>query len=108
MLLVPLLSLALPGALPPLFTPPAVPPQEIFSEEDYDANAKRLAARDAFPVLDAPEHASAAAGDQELDPEEPVIGVVFGGEAMAYPVSIMGLHELANDVVGGVPIAASW
>lgn len=40
-----------------------------------------------------------------LDPGEPVFGVVVNGEARAYPLRIMDPHELANDVVGGVPIS---
>jgi len=37
-----------------------------------------------------------------------VIGVRVGGAAKAYPVHVMGVHELVNDVCGDVPIAASW
>ena len=40
-----------------------------------------------------------------LDPGEPVFGVVVNGEARAYPLRIMDPHELANDVVGGVPVS---
>ncbi len=37
-----------------------------------------------------------------------VIGVVLGGEARAYPLRVMNWHEVANDVVGGVPIAVTY
>jgi hypothetical protein len=37
-----------------------------------------------------------------------VIGVARGGEARAYPVDLLSLHEVVNDVVGGDPIAVTW
>ena len=43
-----------------------------------------------------------------LDPGEPVFGVVAGGEARAYPLRIMDAHEMANDVLGGVPISLAY
>lgn len=81
---------------------------EIFSGEDFDRYARRAVPRDAFPVLDRPTLLSSEEATLELRPDEPVIGVYLGGEARAYPVSVMGNHELANDVCGGIPIAVSW
>jgi hypothetical protein len=37
-----------------------------------------------------------------------VIGIVLGGEARAYPLRVMNWHEVANDVVGGVPVAVTY
>jgi len=91
-----------------LLLTPLVAAQEIFSEADFDKNARQVVPRDAFPVLNNPEMTPAAkAGGKVLD-EEPVIGVVLNGEAKAYPISVMGSHELANDTCGGKPIAVSW
>jgi len=87
---------------------PAAAAHEIFSEADYDANARQVVDRDYFPVLDHPEMSSAAAAEEFLGDDEPVIGVVLNGDARAYPVPVMGKHELANDTVGGVPVAVSW
>ena len=39
-----------------------------------------------------------------LEESEPVLGVFVGGEARAYPLRILDWHEVANDVVGGVPV----
>jgi len=75
-------------------------------EADYDANHRRVVARDTFPVLDNPK--MTAATDATLGDEEPVIGVVINGEARAYSVAVMGRHELGNDMCGGTPIAVSW
>ena len=43
-------------------------------------------------------------GDRIFQPNEWVIGIALNGEAKAYPVDVMGIHELINDVVGGAPI----
>jgi len=54
---------------------------------------------------------SVAAGSQAaayLDPSEPVFGVVVNGEARAYPLQIMDVHQLANDVIGGVPVLLGY
>lgn len=37
-----------------------------------------------------------------------VIGVVFGGEARAYPLRLLRWHEAVNDVVGGQAIAVTY
>ena len=66
--------------------------------------------RDAFPVFDDPEMVSVAEGESMgvVFDRDPVIGVSLNGEAKAYPVTIMGVHELGNDTVGGVPITVEW
>lgn len=37
-----------------------------------------------------------------------VIGVAFAGEARAYPLRFLALHELISDTVGGVPVAVTY
>jgi hypothetical protein len=37
-----------------------------------------------------------------------VIEVSINGESVAYPLAIMGVHEIANDTVGDVPIAVTY
>ena len=43
-----------------------------------------------------------------LNPGDRVFGVSINGEHRAYPHRVMNLHEMANDVVGGVPIALAY
>ncbi len=43
-----------------------------------------------------------------LEPTEPVFGVTVNGESRAYPLRIMDPHEMANDVLGGVPITLAY
>ena len=77
-------------------------------EHDYYTNSFRAAPRDAFPVLFNPSMGKVEDGDQILQPNEWVIAIALKGEAKAYPVDVMGLHELINDVVGGTPITVCW
>lgn len=37
-----------------------------------------------------------------------VIGVAVPGAARAYPVRVLDWHEVANDTLGGVPLAVCW
>lgn len=43
-----------------------------------------------------------------LEPVEPVFGVSINGDHRAYPLRILDWHEMANDVVGGVPISLAY
>lgn len=43
-----------------------------------------------------------------LDAQEPVIALEIGGEARAYPLQILTWHEIANDTLGGKPIAVTF
>ena len=37
-----------------------------------------------------------------------VFGIEINGDARAYPLRIMGWHEMVNDVIGGVPVALAY
>lgn len=37
-----------------------------------------------------------------------VMAVTINGEAVAYPIRLMGYHHLVGDTVGGVPIVATY
>jgi len=43
-----------------------------------------------------------------LKPHEPVFGVSINGDHRAYPLRILDWHEMANDVVGGVPLSLAY
>ena len=77
-------------------------------EKEYFSSSFRAAPRDAFPVLFNPPMGTVEDGDRILQPNEWVIGIALKGEAKAYPVDVMGFHELINDVVGGTPITVCW
>jgi len=81
-------------------------PQEIARK--YARHSVRAVPRNAFPVLFDPPMSPAAAGDRYFRADEWVIGVAIGGESKAYPITVMGIHELINDTVGGRPITVCW
>lgn len=55
------------------------------------------------PLFDTPDQAGAL-----LHPSDLVIGIEHRGEARAYPLRLLSLHEVVNDVVGGLPVAVTW
>jgi len=73
---------------------------------DFARQSVRAAPRDGFPVLTDPPMAKA--GDAKWGDREPVIGVTHNGQACAFPVTTMGIHELVNLTIGREPLAVSW
>lgn len=62
---------------------------------------------DGIPALDNPGMVTPAQANY-LHPSEPVFGIELNGDARAYPLRIMDWHEMANDVVGGVPVSLAY
>ncbi len=62
---------------------------------------------DGIPALDHPAMLPASQAGY-LEPGEPVFGIASNGEARAYPLRILDWHEMANDVVGGVPLSLAY
>ena len=50
----------------------------------------------------------AASDVTDLAETEPVIGLIINGDARAYPLGVLTRHEIANDVVGGIPVAVTY
>ncbi|WP_415404744.1 DUF3179 domain-containing protein [Tateyamaria sp. SN3-11] len=63
--------------------------------------------KDGIPSLDNPDLLEAAAADYLRD-DDLVFGVSINGDARAYPLRIMGWHEMFNEVIGGVPLALAY
>jgi hypothetical protein len=63
--------------------------------------------RDAIPAIRKPKHLLAKKASW-LRSDDRVLGMIQGDEARAYPVKILVAHEIANDVLGGVPIGATY
>ena len=64
--------------------------------------------KDGIPAIDKPLFVPPAEAAEWLDPREPVISVVDGGDARAYPLQILIYHEIVNDTVGGKPMAVTF
>jgi hypothetical protein len=62
---------------------------------------------DGIPPLDNPTMVAPGEADYLVD-EDLVFGLEIDGDARAYPLRILGWHEMMNDVVGGVPVALAY
>jgi len=62
---------------------------------------------DGIPALDNP-HMLEADKATYMEPENAVFGLAINGEARAYPLRILDWHEMANDVIGGVPVSVAY
>lgn len=60
-----------------------------------------------IPALDHPPTVAGSEADYLRD-DERVFGAFVNGEARAYPLRIMSWHEMANDEIGGEPVALSY
>jgi hypothetical protein len=64
--------------------------------------------KDGIPSIDNPRFLSVEKATAEVNPREPVVAVALGGEARAYPLSILIWHEIVNDELGGQPITVTF
>ena len=62
---------------------------------------------DGIPALDNPKFVSAQEAEY-LYAEDEVFGIEINGDVRAYPLRIMGWHEMFNDVIGGVPVSLAY
>ncbi|MEM6577737.1 MAG: DUF3179 domain-containing protein [Pseudomonadota bacterium] len=63
--------------------------------------------KDGIPSLDNPDLIPVAQADYLKD-SDLVFGVEINGDVRAYPLRIMGWHEMFNEVIGGVPVALAY
>ena len=63
--------------------------------------------KDGIPALDNPALIEADNVDY-IDDDDLVFGVSINDDARAYPLRIMGWHEMFNDVIGGIPVALAY
>jgi hypothetical protein len=86
---------------------------EKFLQEDYPSTIRTEeivwggVMVDGIPALDNPVMISPEEADY-LTAEEPVFGISINGDHRAYPLRILDWHEMANDVVGGVPVSLAY
>ena len=64
--------------------------------------------RDGIPPLYHPIPESIADAGRWLDDMQPVVALAINGAARAYPLAILTWHEIANDTLGGVPVAVTF
>ncbi len=74
-----------------------------------DQFAPQSVLRPQAPIVDPPFVAAAKAQDQ-IEPNELVLGLVINNQARAYPINMLTgpSREIFNDELGGQAIAATW
>jgi hypothetical protein len=82
---------------------PDLPPPLVGREEIVDGGQPP----DGIPALDEPRF-QRTGEVRWVDDTEQVLVVEVGGEARAYPIQVLTLHEIVNDTVGGVPVAVTY
>ena len=68
----------------------------------------RVLRKNAIRSIDRPHMITSAEAADLLVDHEPVLGVHDGERARAYPLWYLDGHEIVNDTLGDVPIAATW
>ena len=63
--------------------------------------------KDGIPSLDNPKLLDASKA-KYMRGDDLVFGVSINGDTRAYPLRIMGWHEMFNEVIGGVPVALAY
>lgn len=66
-----------------------------------------ILAEDAIPAITSPSYLSAAAAT-DIHDSELVLGVAINGDARAYPLRTLSVHEIVDDTIGGKPAAVTW
>lgn len=64
--------------------------------------------KDGIASIDDPKFGSFEFAADWLGDREPVVALEVNGEARAYPLQILMWHEIANDIVGGVPVVVTF
>lgn len=87
-----------------LFDQPVTPEKQRIRFEEITWGGVQF---DGIPSLDNPELIAAQDADYLLN-DDLVFGVDINGDTRAYPLRVMGWHEMFNDVIGGVPVALAY
>jgi hypothetical protein len=81
-----------------------LPGQELTTYEKFRKNPGRRRRAPAEPA----EFIDPDEANEELLPDDRVIGVFHNKEAAAYPLAALGVREVSNEEYGETPIAVSW
>ena len=61
-----------------------------------------------IPAIMQPIFLSGEDAGEQMSPDEMVMGILVEGEARAYSLWHLDAHEIVNDSIAGIPIAATW
>lgn len=63
---------------------------------------------DAIPAIHDPVYVSGPEADAQMAPDEPVLGLADGDDAVCWSAWQLDHHEIVNDEFAGAAIAATW
>lgn len=64
--------------------------------------------KDGIPAINEPRLVTLSEARRWLGAKEPVISLVIGDEARAYPLQILLWHEIVNDRIASIPVAVTF
>jgi hypothetical protein len=64
--------------------------------------------KDGIPSIDNPKYVSFDDADQWIGDDELVLGITYKDVKRVYPLQIMVLHEIVNDVIAGDPLLITY
>lgn len=76
------------------------------SSEEPPPGVQQLLERGGIPAIFDPTFVDADKAD--ISDDAWILGVVINGEARAFSLNLLNHHEVVNDRIGGVPVAAVW
>lgn len=94
-------------ALATAFAPDAAARGKVEMEIEGDP-VIRVLRQDGIPAIDDPDMITVEEAALVMRDDEPVIAVFDGENARAYSTWFLDGHEIVNDRLGDVPIAATW
>jgi hypothetical protein len=75
-------------------------------DEEAPDGVKMLLPRGGIPAVFEPTFVSADSA--EISDDAWILGIELNGEAHAYSLNLLNHHEIVNDYVGDMPVAAVW
>ena len=84
----------------------AVAAPGVCQEDVPPDGVRQFVPRGRIPAVFDPQYVSAE--DADIPDDAWVLGVFVNGEARAYDLNLLNHHEIVNDVIGRVPLAAVW
>lgn len=84
-------------------------PKTDFSKHTVDLDELQSGGpgKDGIPAIDKPIFLPISKASN-LQDNEPVIGLVVGSQAKAYPLRILMWHEIVNDEIAGIPVTVTY
>jgi hypothetical protein len=64
--------------------------------------------KDAISAISNPQFVKGVDPLARMAKEERVLGLSLNGDHRAYPIVVLSVHEIVNDVVGGARVAVTW